>query len=176
MVISLVNICTGGGFRNFATLTNTIYIMKRFLLFIVTIPILTFLGCSKDDDARTAQTILVHLKNSDDKLITLNVENTAVFFFEDNGKQIDYTVSNPSLNDGKLTYIDGTTSMQAKITGSGKAVYTFENIPNGKYILWVHYFPFSFGTQSSKQLIVSEGSHLKIETKIFRSSNKYEEW
>lgn len=37
MVISLVNICTGGGFRNFATLTNTIYIMKRFLLLIALI-------------------------------------------------------------------------------------------------------------------------------------------
>lgn len=33
MVISLVNTCTGGGFRNFATLTNTIlYYEKVFIL------------------------------------------------------------------------------------------------------------------------------------------------
>lgn len=150
--------------------------MKKILLIMVAAA-LVFTGCSKDDDERTKQTILLHLNSSSGKLITLNPENTAVFFFEDNGKAIDYSKSNPSRDDGKLTYTDGTLSSMAKIVDSGKpAVYTFENVPNGKYILWVHYFPYSFGVHSSKQLIVTENSHLKIETKVFKTGTGYEEW
>lgn len=149
--------------------------MKKILLMMV-LGVLAITGCKKDDQ-RTAQTIFVHFAESDGKLITLNPKNTAVFFFEDNGKAIDYSKSNPSLDDGKLTYTDGTLSPAAKIVDSSKpAVYTFENVPNGKYILWVHYYPYSFGVHSSKQLIVTENSHLKTETKAFKTSTGYEEW
>lgn len=153
--------------------------MKKILLLMV-LTAFVFTGCKKDDkkdDERTSQTILLHLKDSDQGLITVNPKNTAVFFFEDNGKAVNYLESNPSLDDGKLTYTDGTLSSEAKIVGSGKVVYTFENVSNGKYILWVHYFPYSKGTHSSKQLVVTEDSHLKIEEKIFKSgSASYQEW
>lgn len=150
--------------------------MKKILLLMV-LTALVFTGCKKEDDERTKQTILLHLKNSSGKLITLNPENTAVFFFEDAGKAIDYSKSNPTLNYGKLTYADGTLSSKVKFFDSGKsAVYTFENVPNGKYILWVHYFPYSFGVHSSKQLVVTENSHFKIEAKVFKTSFGYEEW
>lgn len=150
--------------------------MKKILLMLL-LTALVFTGCKKDDDERTSQTIFVHLVDSDGALKTVNPENSAVFFFEDNGKAIDYSKSNPSLNDGKLTYTDGTASLKAKIMDSRKpAVYTFENVPNGKYILWVHYYPYSTGTHSSKKLTVNENSHLKIENKAFKSSSRYEEW
>ncbi len=150
--------------------------MKKLLLSLMVIVCAASAGCSNDDEERTAQTIFVHLKDKNGQLIELNVENTAVFFFEDNGKAINYTLSNPSLNDGKLTYTDGTMSENAKFKASGRAVYTFENLPNGSYILWVHYFPYSFGTQSSKRIVVSERSHLSVEEKIFRTGDRYEEW
>ncbi|MEG1075728.1 MAG: hypothetical protein RSD89_01340 [Mucinivorans sp.] len=153
--------------------------MKKILLLIICVAMFIFTGCKKNDkdDARTQQTIFLHLENSSGEPITLKPNNTAVFFFEDNGKSIDYSKSNPSVNDGKLTYNDGTLSSKAKISDSGKpAVYTFENVPNGKYILWVHYYPYSTGVRSSKQLVVNENSHLKIEAKIFKASSGYEEW
>lgn len=151
--------------------------MKKLLLLIMFVT--AFVGCEKEDSARTEQTIFVHLSDRDGSLITLKPENTAVFFFEDNGKAIDYSKSNPTLDKGKLTYTDGTLSLQAKIMDYGKpAIYTFENVPNGKYILWVHYYPYSFGIHSSKSLTVNEDSHLRIENKIFRQQDagSYESW
>lgn len=148
--------------------------MKKLLL-LFTACLLVFSGCKKDEE-RTEQTILVHLMSNDGKLITLKPENTAVFFFEDNGKAIDYTKSKSSIDDGKLTYTDGSMSSKVKIMDIGKAVYTFENVPNGKYILWTHYFPYSVGVHSSKQLTVTESSHMTIEKKIFKDNSGYEEW
>lgn len=151
--------------------------MKKILLMMAVATFTLLTGCSKDDGERTSQTIFVNIVDSDGALVTLNPENSAVFFFEDNGKAIDYSKSRPSYNGGMLTYTDGTFSTKAKIMDSDKpAIYTFENVPNGKYILWVHYYPYSTGTNSSKKFIVNENSHLKIEEKTFKSGLMYEEW
>lgn len=115
--------------------------MKKILLMMAVATFTLLTGCSKDDGERTSQTIFVNIVDSDGALVTLNPENSAVFFFEDNGKAIDYSKSRPSYNGGMLTYTDGTFSTKAKIMDSDKpAIYTFENVPNGKYILWVHYY------------------------------------
>lgn len=150
--------------------------MKKILLLAIMAATASLYGCNKDEE-RTAQTIFVHIADYDGHIVTINPNNTAVFFFKDNGKDIDYTASNPSLNDLKLTYTDGSYSDEAAIYDSGKpGVYTFENVPNGQYILWVHYYPYSSGWQSSKKIIVNNDSHLMIETKVFKGGSRYEEW
>lgn len=150
--------------------------MKKILLLATTVALFGLCGCEKNEE-RTAQTIFVHIADSDGHIVTINPNNTAVFFFDDSGKEIDYTASSPLYNDHKLTYTDGTYSDEAAIYDGGKpGVYTFENVPNGQYILWVHYYPYSTGWQSSKKIIVNNDSHLTTETKVFKGENSYEEW
>lgn len=151
--------------------------MKKILLLTATLFVASvFAGCEKNEE-RTAQTIFVHIADSNGHIVTNKPTNTAVFFFKDNGKEIDYTTSLPISDGYKLTYTDGTYSDEAVIYDSGQpGVYTFENVPNGQYILWVHYYPYSFGWQSSKKIIVNNDSHLMVETKVFRGEGRYEEW
>lgn len=150
--------------------------MKKISILATMVAALGLFSCENNEE-RAAQTIFVHFADDNGGIITLNPNNTAVFFFNDNGKDIDYTSSNPSFNDHKLTYTDGTYSEEAVIYDSGEpGVYRFENVPNGQYILWVHYYPYSTGWQSSKKIVVNNDSHLMIETKVFKGGSRYEEW
>lgn len=117
--------------------------MKKTFLMLSLIALIT--GCEKENESLT-QTLMVNVSytyssNPDygDKLS----DKAFVFIFKDNGKEVDNEESDNSvIFDLKMTYKDGTKS-DSPIRSSESSVNTFEDVPNGNYIIWVAHIPYA---------------------------------
>lgn len=154
--------------------------MKKVLVLII--GVLAFIGCSKDEDVRVKQSFFVDVKeqysqSKDAEYITKG--NVFVFLFEDKGGDIDYKATTFGFSTNpRLTYADGT-EVKYKEMENGSVV-TFEDIPDGNYILWVYYEPGMLVYHSSMKLTVNEDTHLKRFTKVFKTDSDtnfgYQDW
>lgn len=155
--------------------------MRKILTLIALIAI--FCGCSKDDekDGPRKQTFFVNVYEQYSASLSKKfAEPSTVFLYKDIGKTINYRESSSSVKiDNKLTYADGTTSEKYNYTSNSvTGVNTFKSIPNGEYILWVTYAPYSFLIKSSsKTITVHSKMNLKTEELIFTGADfGYREW
>lgn len=112
--------------------------MKKFLLLFAAIACAAFVGCSKDDD-NDAQNVLVNVKLEGD----LASPTLVMLYNNVSSADLDKEKSVSSLaNSQKITLKDGTTtdatlSSAPNFTG----VNTFNDVPNGKYLLIVYHKP-----------------------------------
>lgn len=104
------------------------------------------LSCEKDDSLNVHDIIInVSYKYGErpdfkPRLAT----NSIVMIFLDEGKQIDYE-NTSLLYDMSITFTDGTKSQKFEyISNNTTGVNTFENVPNGGYILAAVYKPYDF--------------------------------
>ena len=138
-------------------------------------------GCNKDDES-SQQLFFVNVYIQDSPSLNKALASpSSVFLFEDTGKEVDNTASASSVrNNQVMTFTDGTTSDRCKYSSpSTTGVNTFEDINNGKYIIWVVYVPYGFLAHSSSQkIVVDKNIQAKNIDKIFLNKGTfgYQAW
>jgi hypothetical protein len=157
--------------------------MKKVLM-IAAIAVMIF-GCSKEEES-TEQTFFVNVYTQYSESSEEQIASPChVFLFEDKGKTIDKDESYYSAyRDGVITYTDETTERYVHKSPTTSGINNFENIPNGKYILFVAYISYGYvAAASHKQIIVNKDYNMTIEKKVFlyRGSSSaenygYQEW
>ena len=151
--------------------------MKKVLFLLPLLAVLfVFSGCSDDEEGDGAQTFFVNVysKAYGSELEKDLVNKAFVYLYQNENKSIDSQKSAESVvNDGILTYSDGTTSSKPKYaTDIQPGVFNFENVENGNYVLWVVYM-LDYGgvTYSSyKNITVNYDYRGTTEEKVFITS------
>ncbi|HHT23045.1 MAG TPA: hypothetical protein GXZ87_07010 [Bacteroidales bacterium] len=151
--------------------------MKKLSLILI---VLAMFACKKDEPI-TEHSFFVDIKekwSANDEPTYVGQMKTVTFIFKDNGKEIDYEKTTTNIRtDQKLYFKDGT-SLKEEFS-SIDPIMTFENVPDGNYVIWV-FFKYSdfFSFQSSTKITVSESTHLKQHVKIFRCYENfgYQTW
>jgi hypothetical protein len=149
--------------------------MKRIIL---SVCLIALLGCSKNEET-TEQTFFVNVftqySATSDEVIA---SPSHVYLFEDMGKTIDKDKSYYSVySDGDLTYTDGTTARYQYKSPTTVGINNFENIPNGKYILFVCYVSYGYVDGcSSKSIVVNYDYRATTEKKVFLYGKTTSQW
>lgn len=116
--------------------------MRKVILFCILA--LSLISCSKDNEPME-QTFFVNAYYTYSKYPDYGeriADNTFVALFEDNGNEIDVenigTLSSPSLFD-----TTGKELSLRRVSTSTNGINTFNNIPNGKYVILAIHHPYS---------------------------------
>ena len=138
-----------------------------------------FSGCADDEEGNGTQTFFVNVYSKANSIFGDEtdkelVNNAFVYLYQNENKTIDNQKSAESVvNDGVLTYSDGTKSSKPKYdTNFQPGVFNLENIENGNYILWVVYMlDYGSATYSSyKNITVNYDYRGTTEEKVFITS------
>ena len=143
--------------------------MKKLLLLLL-FPF--FIACSSDDNETSEkQTFFVNVYSQYSPEDKVEIASPAlVYLYEDNGKSIDKDKSYLSVfSSQEITYTDGTTDSYVYKSDSEIGINTFEEIPHGKYIIFVMYLSYNrlrYGA-SHKHISVNSDYKAITEKKIF---------
>ena len=124
-----------------------------------------FFSCSKDDSVETHD-VMVNVSYEYSETPSYGQKIAAPSFtliFKDDGKTVDDSKSSTSaIYDVKLTFTDGTTSSPLYVSSDYTGINTFKSIPNGKYIIWSTYKPYTFIAYSTYNKVVITGKDNEI--------------
>lgn len=162
--------------------------MKKLLIMLAAmLPLFAFVGCS-DDEGNGVQTFFVNVyskygfEDDSDKELA---NQAFVYLYSNEGKNIDTEESAESVvKDGVLTFSDGSVSEKPKYaTDFQPGVFNFENVENGRYVLWVVYMYDYAGIcySSYKNITVNEDYRGTTEEKVFTYEEgldryRFQEW
>ncbi len=153
--------------------------MKKIIMMLCLIALIT--GCEKENESlsQTLMTNVSYTYSSQPDYKSKLSNNAFVFVFKDNGNEVDNVKSTTSIIlDGVLTYKDGTLS-DSPIRLSEQSVNTFENIPNGNYIIWVAHIPYALTYKTSSTnvtLKANDGIVIKNVVLDMDEENGYQLW
>ena len=162
--------------------------MKNYLSFILMFSIILLTSCNKEDEP-TNQTFFVNVftqyGEDRDEDIVGEIDNAHVYLFANSSKTIDKKESFYSIyEDGELIYTDGTKAKYLYKSPSTLGINTFEDIPNGDYILAVSLVTYgrTVGV-SHKPIEVNYDYRVTTEKKVFlygKTNNNtnygYQDW
>jgi len=151
--------------------------MKKYIS--IFFALILFISCSKDDEP-ISQTFFVNAyytysdyANYGNKIASPSM----VMLYQDNDKVIDSTKINSF--DPKLYDINGTELSLKYTSTTTTGINTFENIPNGKYVVLVIYYPYTYVRYYSfKKITVNYNYRASTEKILFDCSKNsgYQSW
>ena len=150
--------------------------MKKIALFSLLTAVF-LAGCKKEGGDKnrdtSVTTFYVDIFESCCDGLVLPAELSTAILYKDTGKEVDIQASAVSIKKERhMTYADGTVSNTFDYMSNG-AKNEFENIPNGKYMLWVYYSPQDNSHITSVYVDLKPDFHKKRLKKVFESSSNY---
>lgn len=161
--------------------------MKKVLFILFLFPILWGCSANQEEQVLEAQSFSVSVYTQysnahDEKPATVanpESEKCYVYLFQDVGKEVDKKASFQSVyRTGKIVYADGSSSSYKYRSDTEGSIHALDNIPNGRYILFVAYVAYGYPAGCSHKYIdVNKDS--KSEKKVFLYKNReygYQAW